>query len=307
MTQFSIIIPCYNAADTILETLKSIRVQSVTDWEAILVDDGSTDFTWMLISMAALSDPRIKLVKNEGKGPSAARNLGASKHATAPIIAFCDADDIWKPNKLADLTAAFGDPSVDAIYGQVAFFKESPDDARVFSTVPNGDLTISTLLGENPVCTMSNLAVRQKAFVATNGFDEKLIHNEDLEWLIRLVGKGARVVGLDRLHVWYRSSATGLSADLPAMALARDAVVQTAKRFGVVPKPTYDAIHYRYLARRALRLGQGRVLPLRLALAGLQQSPRGFFNSPKRGGLTLTAALARLLLPTSLSFSLFSR
>lgn len=307
MARFSIVIPCYNAAETILETLKSICAQSVTDWEVICVDDGSTDFTGMLVSVAALNDPRIKLIRNEGKGPSAARNLGAIKHATAPVIAFCDADDIWAPEKLADLAICFADTSVDAAYGKIAFFKETPSDARVYSTVPTCDLTIDMLLGENPVCTMSNVAVRKTTFAQMQGFNEDLVHNEDLDWLVRLVGEGARVVGLDHLQVWYRASATGLSADLPAMAAARHAVIQTAATYGVTPTQAAHAVYYRYLARRALRLNQGRTLALRFALAGLRQSPRGFFNAPLRGSLTLAGAVARVFIPASLARTLFSR
>lgn len=307
MAQFSIVIPCFNAATTILETLESIRAQTLTDWEVICVDDGSQDYTSVSVAVAALNDPRIKLERNEGKGPSAARNFGAMIHATAPIIAFCDADDVWAQGKLADLAIGFADKSVDAIYGQIAFFNDRTADARVFSTVPNQDLTIQMLLGENPVCTMSNVAVRRTVFVDMNGFDEKIVHNEDLEWLIRLVGQGARVVGLDRLHVWYRTSTSGLSADLGAMAAARTAVTAAVMRFGVAPTPAADAIHYRYLARRALRLGQGRTVALRFAVLGILKSPGGFFDVPFRGGLTLAGAVARLFMPRALALSLFAR
>lgn len=307
MPQFSIVIPCYNAATTILETLESIRAQTLTDWEVICVDDGSQDFEGMATKVAALNDPRIKLVRNVGKGPSTARNFGAMIYATAPIIAFCDADDIWVQGKLADLTIEFADRSVDAIYGQIAFFNDRPEDARVFSTVPNQDLTIPMLLGENPVCTTSNVTVRRTVFVDMNGFDENIVHNEDLDWLIRLVGQGARVIGVDRLHVWYRTSTTGLSADLGAMAAARAAVTTVAKQFGVTPTASADAIHYRYLARRALRLGLGRTVALRFALLGLLKSPSGFFDVPLRGGLTLAGATARLFMPRALALSLFAR
>lgn len=307
MTQFSIVIPCFNAAKTIFETLESIRAQSFTDWEVICVDDGSQDMTNEVVAVSALNDPRIKLVRNTRKGPSAARNLGVIRYATAPIIAFCDADDVWTPTKLAELHMFFADKAVGAAFGQVAFFKDTPLDATVFSTVPSCDVTIPMLLGENPVCTMSNVAVRKEIFVQMQGFNEQLVHNEDLEWLIRLVGQGARLVGLDTLHVWYRASATGLSADLPAMAAARQNAVHAAAHFGFKPTAAANAIHNRYLARRALRLGLGRTIALRFVAAGISQSPRGFFNAPMRGGLTLIAAVARLFMPATVSHAFFSR
>ncbi|MEX0340167.1 MAG: glycosyltransferase family 2 protein, partial [Arenibacterium sp.] len=77
MPEFSIIIPCYNAALTIDSTLASLKAQSCTDWEAICVDDGSTDATPDRIRFAAERDSRITLHRNQRKGPSAARNHGA--------------------------------------------------------------------------------------------------------------------------------------------------------------------------------------------------------------------------------------
>ena len=307
MAQFSVVIPCFNAATTIVETLESIRAQSFKDWEVICVDDGSQDKTDEIVALAALNDPRIKLVRNTRKGPSAARNLGTVQYATGPIIAFCDADDIWAPTKLAELHVFFADQTVDAAFGQIAFFKDTPLDATVFSTVPSCDVTIPMLLGENPACTMSNVAVRKDVFVQMQGFNEQLVHNEDLEWLIRLVGQGARLVGLGRLQVWYRASATGLSADLPAMAAARQNAVQAAAHFGFKPTSASNAIHNRYLARRALRLAQGRTVAMRFVAAGIAQSPRGFFDSPLRGGLTLIGAVANLFMPAIVSHALFSR
>jgi glycosyltransferase involved in cell wall biosynthesis len=307
MPRFSVVIPCFNAEATLVRTLDSILSQTCPDLEVICVDDGSTDGTRALITAAQARDPRVRLVRNTGKGPSAARNLGAGGVATGEIIAFCDADDLWTRDKLACLGVAFDTPGTDAVYGRVGFFRHHPDDARTWSEVPRGPLGIPQLLGENPVCTMSNLAVRRAAFLASGGFDAGVVHNEDLEWLIRLVGQGARVTGLDRTLTWYRASPDGLSADLRAMARGREAALRTAARFGHQPGARDQAVHLRYLARRALRLGHSRTQAARYALQGLARSPGGFFASPRRGALTLGGALAALVLPRRLSRSLFSR
>ena len=311
MPKFSIILPCYNAEATICDTLASLRAQSVTDWEAICVDDGSTDATCALIQSAAKRDPRIRLVANSGKGPSRARNHGAKDHAGADLLAFCDADDIWHPTKLESLASAFADPSIDGAYGQIAFFRDTPQDATVFSTVPQSDLTANMLLGENPVCTMSNMAIRLAAFLHSGGFDETMVHNEDLEWLIRTVGAGApkggaRIVGLPTLHTYYRSSHGGLSTDLDAMLAGRARALQTATALGIKATGASHAIHHRYLARRALRLDLGRSAALRHAITGLAHSPRGFFSPFRRGALTLACAASATVLPRALRQSLFS-
>ena len=196
---------------------------------------------------------------------------------------------------------------VDAAFGKVAFFKDNPSAATTTSTVPATPLHIPMLLSENPVCTMSNLAVRRVQFEKTGGFDETVIHNEDLEWLVRLVGKGANVVGLPSVQTYYRASPYGLSSDLKAMEIGRKAVLETAASFGFEPDAASNAIYQRYLARRALRLGQGRTLALRFALSGLAICPSGFFASPKRGMLTLVGALCAFVLPTHVSRTLFAR
>ena len=307
MPDFSVIIPCFNAAGTLGETLEALRAQTHRSWEAICVDDGSRDETREIVRDFARRDPRIFLVCNPGKGPSDARNYAARSLTNGGLIAFCDADDIWVPSKLADLIIAFKDTTVDAVFGRIAFFRACKDDATVLSTVPRTDLSIRMLLGENPVCTMSNVTVRKDVFAASGGFDPTIVHNEDLEWLIRLVGKGARVVGLDRLQTFYRTSAGGLSSDLDAMRAGREHAIATAARYGVKPCGKSHAIHQRYLARRALRLGHGRLAPLRHTLKGLAHSPAGFSLPLRRGGLTLLAALSVTVLPRSAASFLFSR
>jgi glycosyltransferase involved in cell wall biosynthesis len=306
MSDFSIIIPCFNAEATIADTLESISAQSHPNWEVVCIDDGSTDATAMLITAAAQHDPRIRLVRNPGKGPSDARNAGVMDYANGRLIAFCDADDLWKPTKLRELVRCFADQSVDGCFGQIGFFKDTPADATVFSTVPTDDLSVEMLLAENPVCTMSNMAIRKSVFVASGGFDRHMIHNEDLEWLIRVVGGGGRVVGLTPLQTWYRTSIGGLSTDLSAMLSGREKAIKTAARFGVRVTGRAHAVHHRYLARRALRLGAGRCEALKHALRGVIYSPAAFLHPIRRGGPTLAAALIACVLPRSLRQSLFS-
>ena len=307
MPDFSIIIPCYNAVDTLQATLSSIQAQTCGDWEVICVDDGSTDATLDMLHAASAQDPRIQVYQNAGKGPSSARDFGGMFFANCEIIAFCDADDIWGPDKLSQLATCFADPKVDAAFGKIAFFQDDPVLATTFSTVPSPPLSIPMLLGENPVCTMSNIAVRNTTFMRTGGFDETMVHNEDLEWLIRLVGTGAHVVGIDKCQTWYRTSRYGLSTDLRAMQRGREGAIRTAATFGHAPNRQSDAIFLRYLSRRALRLGQGRLRPLTFALQGILRSPAGFFNAPRRGLATLAGALLAPVLPAQLSQHLFSR
>ena len=96
----TVITPSYNAEDFICETIKSVQAQTYQNWELIIVDDCSTDYTSVLAKDYAAKDPRIKVIKAPVNGGVAkARNIGL-EHATGEYIAFLDSDDLWKPDKL---------------------------------------------------------------------------------------------------------------------------------------------------------------------------------------------------------------
>lgn len=98
MPKISIVIPTYNSEDTIKETVASVQQQSFTDWELIIIDDGSLDNTIDVVKNIA--EPRIKLFVYENGGVGTARNRGITQ-ATGEFIAFLDADDLWTCDKLA--------------------------------------------------------------------------------------------------------------------------------------------------------------------------------------------------------------
>lgn len=109
----SIIVPCYNAAKSIERTINSVLQQSYTQWELILVNDGSGDNTATLIR--SFSDSRIRLVEQENKGASSARNNGM-RHAKGEWLCFLDSDDTLLPWALECLVSAL-DSSTDIIAG----------------------------------------------------------------------------------------------------------------------------------------------------------------------------------------------
>lgn len=295
MPKYSVIMPCHNAMDTLDAAISSIVAQTRWDWELICIDDGSQDGTLQRLQSWATTDRRIRVIHQENSGPSVARNKGAAA-AQGSILCFCDADDLWVETKLSILDQVFAAYEIDGTYAQIAFFKTF-GKAQTLSTVGPAPLSIPELLGENPVCTMSNVAVRRTVFETHSGFSEDLVHNEDLEWLIRLVGNGCAIHPIDRLLVWYRTSTGGLSADLQRMAHSRDIALKTAAQFGFEPSAAQEAIYLRYLARRALRLKHGRKIARGLTLQGLKTSPRGFLFPLRRGAATAIAAFAAPLLP----------
>ena len=100
MPLISIVIPLYNKERFIKETLDSVFNQSFTDYEIIIVNDGSTDSSVFIVN--AIDDQRITVLSNQNKGVSYARNFGISK-ANSDLIALLDGDDLWEPNHLENL------------------------------------------------------------------------------------------------------------------------------------------------------------------------------------------------------------
>lgn len=95
--EFSVVIPAYNVARYIGETLQGVMEQTVSDWELIVMDDGSTDDTRAVVE--AVRDERIRLISQQNAGVSAARNAGMAR-ARGRYVALLDADDVWAPSHL---------------------------------------------------------------------------------------------------------------------------------------------------------------------------------------------------------------
>ena len=99
---FSVVVTVYNKANFVKSTIQSILNQSFTDYEVVIVDDGSTDNSLEILK--SIKDPRVTVYPTTNKGVSSARNHGI-KQARGPYIALCDGDDIWLDNHLAELKA----------------------------------------------------------------------------------------------------------------------------------------------------------------------------------------------------------
>lgn len=307
MLEFSVIIPCYNSAEVIRETIASLQAQSCKDWEAICVDDGSTDKTASVLLDIARQDPRIHVLTQKNAGPSAARNL-AARHSKGQKLAFLDADDLWFPDKLENVSKAFQvTPRAIAVFGRIAFFRDTDGSDFTTSSVRPGPAMALDFMGENPSCTLSNLSVNRRAFLSSGGFDETLRYAEDLEWILRMICKGKTVIATNELHVRYRASESGLSADLEAMHSGWQAAVAPAR--SLLPKQLMarsEATHLRYLARRALRMKQPPLVAIDLASRGMRASPLGFLGGGYRGPLTFVGCLISPLLPSPIRHRIFA-
>lgn len=110
----SIVMPCYNGARLLARSVASVQAQTRTDWELVIVDDGSRDDSWALMQTLAADDARIVPMQQTNAGAAAARNTGLS-HARGRLVAFLDSDDTWTPDFLERMSAALAGREDDAI------------------------------------------------------------------------------------------------------------------------------------------------------------------------------------------------
>jgi hypothetical protein len=294
---FTVVMPAFNAAGSIATSVASVLAQKERRFELIIVDDGSPDDTAETALRAAGGDQRVRLIRQANQGPAAARNRGV-RAGSAPLLAFLDADDRWAPDTLRRHYIHFlARPALGVSFARIRFFDATlTEPGRVSAFVEAPELAV--LLGENPVCTTSNLTARREVFDAVGGFDPALTHAEDQEWVARVLAiSDWQVRGLDEFLVDYRMSANGLSADLRAMQAGWSAMMAriaalAPERAGAA-RAEATALFQRYLARRALRTDQGAGPALRHLLAALRHSPIALLtHQPVRTAMTAAGALA---------------
>jgi hypothetical protein len=184
MPEVSIVVPVFNGAATIARTLESLRRQTYTNWELIVVDDGSNDDT--VDRVARVRDTRIRLITTSRGGRSRARNRGLAQ-ASGRFVAFCDADDLWTPDKLGRQVEALRlHPDAGAAYIWTAFI----DERDRFLFAKNGSLlqgdVYADLLATFFLASGSNVLARRRCLEVVGGFDERLTSVEDWELWLRV-------------------------------------------------------------------------------------------------------------------------
>jgi hypothetical protein len=177
----SVVIPCFNAAPFLEETLRSVLAQTHAPDEIVVVDDGSTDGS---AAIAAAFGPKVTLIRQENLGESAARNR-AIEQAHGDWIAFLDADDVWRPEKLERQLAEAGD---DTVAVHCNFFHFGNDDrvVDVSGTPPEVRYSLEHLAGATPI-QISSLMVRRALPIR---FEEWAHLGEDLLYTLDLALQG---------------------------------------------------------------------------------------------------------------------
>ncbi len=222
----SIIIPAYNAEATILETIASVQQQTFSNFELIVINDGSADRTLELLS--TVEDSRLKMFSYTNGGLPTARNRGIS-HATGEFIAFLDADDLWTPNKLeAQLAALEKHPEAGVAYSWTCNMGEKGELLYPVTPVYNGNV-YANLLVWNFLSNGSNPLIRFQAIKSTGDFDPTLKSSEDWEYWLRLATRW-HFVAVSEVQVFYRRSSTSMTTKVETIKQASLIVLEKAFR-----------------------------------------------------------------------------
>jgi hypothetical protein len=187
---FSVVVPVYQAAHLVGEAIESLLGQTVTPYEIIVCDDGSTDD--VAGALAPYAD-RITLLRQDHKGVAAARNLGL-RHASGEFVAVADADDRHLPR----LIEAFGDlatarPDLD-ILSRASYWERDGKFVRISHTAKEPNFPVDDqrtgILQRNFLT--GHAAVRRRRLIEIGGYDESLRCASDYDVLLRLIFSGSR-------------------------------------------------------------------------------------------------------------------
>ncbi|MCC5634267.1 glycosyltransferase [Nostoc sp. CHAB 5844] len=209
--KISVIIPAYNSEKTIKLTIDSVLNQSFTDFELIVINDGSTDSTLDIVSQ--IQDLRLKILSFENAGGNVSRNRGLQQ-ASGEFVSFLDADDIWTLDKLASQLKALQD-SIDAkvAYSWTDYIDENGKFLVAGNHISvNGDV-YERLLVSNFLENGSNPLIYREALIELGGFDESLSAAQDWDMWLRLAAKNSFIC-VPAVQILYRVSANSLSSNL---------------------------------------------------------------------------------------------
>jgi glycosyltransferase involved in cell wall biosynthesis len=307
MPLISVIIPAYNSSKTIQQTIESVLNQTFTDFELLVIDDGSQDATLEVVKR--ISDQRLQIFSYPNAGVSVTRNRGLAK-AVGEYISFLDADDLWTPDKLdAQLNALQANPQAAVAYSWTDYIDECDRFLYPGSHITaNGDVYAKLLLGDF-LENGSNALVRRAALIDVGGFDESLVGPEDWELFLRLAAN-YHFVAVPHPQILYRLSTTSISFNLARQEAQCLRVLE--QEFARAPaslahlKKQSLANLYQYLLFRGLAGPLNRKMGW-VAARCLVQAAINDLSVLKRSHLMLIVSLkiiAAILLPPQLANSL---
>ncbi|QIR40369.1 glycosyltransferase [Tolypothrix sp. PCC 7910] len=223
--QISIIIPAYNSENTIAQTINSVLNQTFSDWELIVINDGSQDKTLDII--LEFNHPRIKVFSYPNSGSQKSRNRGL-EHAVAEFVSFLDADDLWTPDKLeSQFKALQANPQAAVAYSWTNCIDEKSQFLRRGTYISAMGNVYANLLLINFLENGSNPLIRRDALNVVGGFDESLNAAQDWDIYLRLAAHYT-FVAVPSPQILYRISGNSMSTNVLGLEKGSLAVIERA-------------------------------------------------------------------------------
>ena len=200
----SVVIPTYNRVNYVLQTLDSVFAQTFTDFEIIVVNDGSSDDTAARLRPLAETG-RIRYLEQPNAGHAAARNRGLAE-VRGEFVAFLDDDDLWPLDKLAWQVAILREePGVDVVYGQRTIM-DGDGEPHPGEHAPEGEV-LAQFASQGWIQSPGQVLIRRTALTRTGGFDPAFWGTEDWDLWLRLA-RSSRFRYRARPALIYRRHAT---------------------------------------------------------------------------------------------------
>ena len=207
MPEISIIIPVYNCAKYLGRCLDSLRDQTFQDWEAICIDDGSTDDSVKVLEDYAARDARVRVLAKTGAGTSSARNAGLDA-AQAPFIMFCDGDDWYEPSMCARLLAAMRNGADMAVCGVQEVFgkgwKHKPLTQYFTLPVKGKHVASDSLFMRTNACVWNKIYRRELIERGSIRFPEGLRFEDEYFLAAYIAYVGCVTFLPEKLYFYYR-------------------------------------------------------------------------------------------------------
>lgn len=237
MNTVSVIIPAYNAASFIGETVRSVMEQTFTDWELIISDDGSTDETEETIK--PLLNHQIRYVKHPNGGVSMARNRGAAI-ATGKYLAFLDADDVLTPESLKKKVQILQQhPEIAMVFCDVAVIDEKSNKTGEELIGSDEDILKHLLLWDKTVIPgPSSILVTRDAYNAVNGFDPAFSTAADQDFFFR-VARQFKCHRIREVLTLYRKHGSNMHMNIRRMEQDHIGVYEKAARLNLFESSSF--------------------------------------------------------------------
>lgn len=176
----SVILPVRNRSRLLSRAIRSVQIQEYSNWECLVIDDGSSDDSVGEARRAAARDPRIRVCEQPHRGAAAARNLGLSE-ARGDLLTYLDSDNRYLPGYLAQMVAAFGpdDDEIQCLYAGLVV-GDAPSGETLLYQEDDPDLRLS-----RNVTDLNVFAHRRELFEQLGGFDEQLRRLQDWDLILR--------------------------------------------------------------------------------------------------------------------------